>query len=117
MVNKGELMKKSGLVGAGCGVAMFAVFGLFQGALIGGAAGLAVARYIFGETTLQIMANELLPRVVVAASMLAGVLASCAFFVVTGAAAGVAGGWLLSLLHAPAEGALSARAVAVSEEE
>ena len=79
---------------------LFAVFGLLQGALLGGAAGLAIANHVFGETTLELMANEMLPRMILAGSMLAGVIFSFVFFVVTGAAMGAAGGFLLSLTHA-----------------
>jgi len=101
MVTRNELMKKCGLIGSGIGVALFAVFGLLQGALLGGAAGLAIANHVFGETTLELMANELLPRMIVAGSMLAGVIFSFVFFVITGAAMGAAGGFLLSLTQAP----------------
>lgn len=101
MVTRNELMKKCGLIGSGVGVALFAVFGLLQGALLGGAAGLAIANHVFGETTLQLMANELLPRMIVAGSMLAGVIFSFVFFVITGATLGAAGGFLLSLTQAP----------------
>ena len=110
MVTRSELMKKCGLIGSGVGVALFAVFGLLQGALLGGTAGLALANHVFGETTLVMMANELLPRMILAGSMLAGVIFSLAFFVITGAAMGVAGGFLLSLAHAPEKaGELAAR--------
>ena len=102
MVTRAELMKKTGLIGGGIGLALFAVFGLLQGAVLGGAAGVSIANYIFGETTLKLMANELLPRIVVVASMLAGVIVSCTVFVVIGACIGVAAGFLLSLLYAPA---------------
>ena len=103
MVTRSELMKKCGLIGSGLGVALFAVFGLLQGALLGGTAGLALANHVFGKTTLVLMANELLPRMILAGSMLAGVIFSCMFFVVTGAAIGVAGGFLMSLVHSPAK--------------
>ncbi len=69
--------------------------------LLGGAAGLAIANHVFGETTLELMANELLPRMIVAGSMLAGVIFSLVFFTVTGAAMGAAGGFLLSLTQSP----------------
>lgn len=116
MVTRNELMKKCGLIGSGVGVVLFAVFGLLQGALLGGAAGLAIANHVFGETTLELMANELLPRMIVAGSMLAGVIFSLVFFTVTGAAMGVAGGFVLSLTQAHAKtselsGELAAEAV------
>ena len=102
MVTRAELMKKTGLIGGGIGMALFAVFGLLQGAALGGAAGISIANRIFGATTLKLLANELLPRIIVVASMLAGVIVSCLVFVVTGACIGVAAGFLLGLLYAPA---------------
>ena len=98
MVSRGELMKKCGLVGSGIGLALFGVFGLLQGALLGGTAGIAIANHIFGANTFEVMGNDLLPRVIMAASMLAGVVVSCVMFVVTGGAIGAAGGFALSLL-------------------
>src|SRR5512143_385003 len=103
MVRKGDLVKRCGLVGAGIGMALFAVFGLLQGALLGGAAGLAVANHVFGANTLELMAGELVPRVIVAASMLSGVVLSFVMFVVAGAGAGAALGFSLALMTAPAE--------------
>ncbi|MBI5190565.1 MAG: hypothetical protein HZA22_07805 [Nitrospirae bacterium] len=97
MVEKSVLMKKCGVIGASIGVAMFAVFGLLQGAAIGGTAGLSLINYLFGETTLRLMANELLPRAVIAAAMLAGVGISFVAFVVAGSAIGAAGGYLVSV--------------------
>jgi hypothetical protein len=97
------VVKRCGLIGAGIGMALFAVFGLMQGALIGGTAGLAVANHIFGQTTLEIMADELLPRIIIAASMLTGVVLSLVAFVVGAAAAGAAFGYALALLATPAE--------------
>src|SRR5512143_28063 len=103
MVRKGDLVKRCGLVGAGIGTALFAVFGLLQGALLGGAAGLAVANHVFGAATLELMAGELAPRVIVAASMLAGVVISFVMFVVAGAGAGAALGFALALIAAPSK--------------
>lgn len=97
MIQKSVIIKKCGLIGSGGGLALFAVFGLLQGALIGGTAGIGIARYIFGAGTLEIMASDLLPRVVIAASMLAGVLVSCIAFVVMGGVIGAACGYALAL--------------------
>jgi hypothetical protein len=103
MVAKAELMKRSGLLGAGAGVGLFAIFGLLQGAVLGGTAGLSVAKHIFGATTLEIMANDLLPRIILAASMLAGVIVSLMVFVVAFACAGVAAGYLLGIMQEATE--------------
>jgi len=98
MATRTEIAKKCGLIGAGAGVCLYAVFGLLQGAAIGGAAGLGIAKYVFGSGTLALMANELLPRIVVAASMLAGVLVSCVAFVVSGGVAGALCGLAIGTL-------------------
>ena len=103
MVRKGEIMKRCGIIGAGAGLAMFGVFGFLQGALIGGAAGLSVANYVFGENTFALMANEILPRVIVAGSMIAGVVVSCTMFVVFFSVAGVAAGYALAMLQTAPE--------------
>ena len=71
MTTKTAIVKKCGLVGAGAGIALFAVFGLLQGALLGGTAGVAVANHIFGANTFEVMAGDLLPRIIVAACMVA----------------------------------------------
>jgi hypothetical protein len=99
MVTRGDLMKKCGLVGSGIGLALFAVFGLLQGAMLGGTAGIGIANYVFGANTFEVMGNDLLPRAIMAASMLAGVVISCVMFVVAGGAVGAAGGFALSLLR------------------
>lgn len=103
MTQRGELMKKCGLIGSGVGLALFGVFGLLQGALLGGAAGLGIANHVFGANTFEVMGNDLLPRIIIAASMLAGIIVSAIMFVVTGASVGVAGGFALSLLTGKAE--------------
>lgn len=103
MLKRADLMKKCGLIGSGLGLALFGIFGLLQGALLGGAAGLGIANHVFGENTFEVMGNDLLPRVIIAASMLAGVVVSAVMFVVVGTVAGAAAGFALSLLVSKAE--------------
>lgn len=98
MLKRADLMKKCGLIGSGLGIALFAVFGLLQGALLGGAAGLGIANHVFGANTFEVMGNDLMPRIIIAASMLAGVVVSCVMFVVIGTAVGAVAGFALSLL-------------------
>lgn len=98
MVTRTELAKRCGLIGAGAAICLYAFFGLMQGAAIGGAAGLGLANYLFGTSTLALMANEILPRIIVAASMLAGVVISCVSFVVAGGAVGAACGLALGMV-------------------
>jgi len=102
MVKRSEIMKKTGTLGGITGIALYAVFGLMQGAAIGGAAGLGLAKYLFGTGTLSIMANELIPRLVVAGSMVAGVLVSLIMFVTFSSAIGAVAGLALSYMVGPA---------------
>ena len=97
MTTKTAIVKKCGLVGAGAGIALFAVFGLLQGALLGGTAGVAVANHIFGANTFEVMAGDLLPRIIVAACMVAGVGVAFAILVSAGTMVGVVAGYLLAL--------------------
>jgi len=82
---KKELSKKMGLIGIGFGLIMFAVYGLFQGALIGGTAGLKLGCYLMGGGA---AGANLLVRGLAAVGMLTGVLLSAAMFVTSGFAAG-----------------------------
>jgi len=69
--------KKFGFVGAGVGLTLFALVGLLQGSLIGGAIGLDIVNSLFSEPA----GPSLLSRVIIAASMLAGVIVSGIVFV------------------------------------
>ncbi len=67
---KNTIAKKAGYIGAGIGLALFAIFGLLPGSLMGGAAGLNVAGWLFGMP----VQPGLIARVIVLAAMLTGVL-------------------------------------------
>ncbi|MGC2425168.1 MAG: hypothetical protein WA666_12540 [Nitrospirota bacterium] len=97
MTAKTAIVKRCGLVGAGAGIALFAVFGLLQGAMLGGTAGVAVANHIFGANTFEVMAGDVLPRIIVAACMVAGVGVAFAILVSAGTMIGVVAGYLLAL--------------------
>ena len=112
MSQKIDITKKCGLIGAGIGLALFAVFGLLEGAMIGGTAGIGIVNYIFGQGTLEIMGGELMPRIMIAASMLAGVMVSCIAFVVAGSVVGAAGGYVLAVSIGASE---AAEGMAVTE--
>ncbi len=84
---KNSISRKAAYIGAGSGLALFAVFGLLPGSLLGGAAGIKFAGMLFG---LPLEAG-IISRVIVLASMLVGVLvAGIAIVTATSAA-----GWLL----------------------
>ena len=78
------MAKKAAYVGAGAGVALFAIIGLLPGSLIGGSVGIKIAGALFGSP----VTSQLLPRVTVAVSMLLGVFLSGSLFVACGATIG-----------------------------
>lgn len=84
---KNTLSRKAAYLGAGAGLALFAIFGLLPGSLLGGAAGLKLAGMLF---TLPLEAG-LVSRAIVLASMLMGVVVS-GIVIVTAASTT---GWLL----------------------
>jgi hypothetical protein len=84
------IAKKAAYVGAGSGVALFAIIGLLPGSLIGGSVGVKIARMLFGSP----VTSELLPRATVALSMLLGVFLSGSIFVAGGAMTG----WMMGNL-------------------
>jgi hypothetical protein len=79
--------KKLAYMGAGCGVVLFAVFGLLPGSFLGGVMGLNVAGIFFGTPVDGGMA----PRMLVAASMVVGVMVSGMMFIM----ASTTVGWLI----------------------
>jgi hypothetical protein len=64
------ITRKTTYIGAGIGLALFALFGLLPGSLMGGAAGINIAGWLFGLP----LQPGLLSRLIVLASMLMGVL-------------------------------------------
>jgi hypothetical protein len=79
--------KKLAYIGAGCGVVLFAVFGLLPGSFLGGVMGLNIAGLFFGIP----VSAGLLPRMIVAASMVIGVMVSGTMFIM----ASTTLGWLI----------------------
>ncbi len=84
---KTSLAKRAAYIGAGAGMVLFALFGLLPGSLIGGAAGINVAGWIFGLP----LEPGIISRVVVLASMLVGVLVSGVAIVTAASSVG----WLM----------------------
>ncbi|MGE5300791.1 MAG: hypothetical protein ACM3MB_07480 [Acidobacteriota bacterium] len=79
--------KKLAYMGAGCGVVLFGVFGLLPGSFLGGVMGLHIAGSILGMP----VESGVLSRLIVAASMVAGVMVSGLMFITASSLAG----WLL----------------------
>jgi len=71
-MKRGEIAKKGLYVGIGAGLVLFVLAGLMPGSLIGGVIGLRIINAVTGGP----LGSELIPRVVVGVSMLAGIIAS-----------------------------------------
>ena len=69
---KTTIARKTAYIGAGVGLALFALFGLMPGSLLGGAMGINIAGWLFGLP----LQPGLISRIIVLASMLIGVLVS-----------------------------------------
>ncbi len=82
--------KKIAYMGAGCGVVLFAVFGLLPGSFLGGVMGLNVAGTLLGVP----VASGVASRLIVAVSMMAGVMVSGIMFITACTLAG----WLVGTI-------------------
>lgn len=89
--------KKLAYIGAGCGVVLFAVFGLLPGSFFGGVMGLNIAGTLLGYP----VASSVASRLIVAASMVAGVMVSGIIFIVASTTAGWLMGTVVDALRAP----------------
>jgi len=83
----GEMAKKGLYAGAGAGLVLFSLVGLLPGSFIGGVVGLSVAGSIFGLP----LSASVLPRLMVGASMVLGVMLAGVVCIAGGAMAG----WLI----------------------
>lgn len=81
---KHTIAKKTAYIGAGSGLALFALFGLLPGSLLGGAGGIKIAGMLFGLP----LESDLLARTIVLSSMLVGILVAGIALVTATAAVG-----------------------------
>jgi hypothetical protein len=79
--------KKLAYIGAGCGIVLFAAFGLLPGSFLGGVMGLNIAGTLLGVP----VTSGVISRLIVAVSMMVGVMVSGIMFVT----ASSLGGWLI----------------------
>lgn len=96
--------RKAGLAGAGIGLLLFLFVGLLYGSLIGGTMGLEIVNSVFHEAA----GVTLLSRVIVAASMLAGVIVSGIVFVGLSSSIGWAAGYVIGAVMEPKTAKLEA---------
>jgi len=96
---KATIAKKATFIGAGAGLVLFAIFGLIPGSLLGGAAGIKLAGFLYGLP----LEAEVISRAMVFASMLVGVLISGITIVTATSTTGwLAGSTADAILMAPA---------------
>ena len=69
---KNRISNKMTYLGLGAGLILFALFGILPGSLVGGAAGLSLAGQIFGAP----VAPGIMARMIIAVSMLTGIMVS-----------------------------------------
>jgi len=79
--------KKLMFIGAGCGIVLFAIFGLLPGSFLGGVMGLNIAGTLLGMP----VTSGILSRMIVAASMVVGVMVAGMVFITASSLAG----WLI----------------------
>jgi len=92
----GETARKMAYMGAGAGLVLFVLIGLFPGSLIGGVMGLTIAGSLFGSP----VSSALLPRLIVGLSMLLGIMGSGVIFIAGSASAGSLIGHAIDSLRA-----------------
>mgnify|MGYP001558587003 FL=1 len=102
-----EMASKGLYVGTGAGIILFVLVGLFSGSVIGGVIGLKIASSIFGGP----VSAAILPRIIVAVSMIMGILVSAMVFVL---GTGIAG-WTLGFIADAVRGGRTAAATEVRE--
>ncbi len=93
-MSSGDYAKRGLYVGTGAGIILFALVGLLPGSFIGGFIGLKMAEAIFGVA----MAGTIMARVLVAVSMMAGVMVSAVAFVFGAGVMGWAAGYAFEAL-------------------
>lgn len=93
------LAKKGLYVGTGTGIILFALVGLLPGSFVGGFIGLKMAEAIFGVA----MAGTILARVLVAVSMMMGVMVSALVFIFGAGVMGWAVGYALEAIKSSRE--------------
>ena len=97
MKTRDNIAKKAGLVGACIGLILFAGVGILYGSLIGGTMGLGIVNSVLGVAA----GATLISRVVVAASMLAGVIVSGIMFLTVCTSAGWLAGYIIGAVIEP----------------
>jgi small-conductance mechanosensitive channel len=110
---KNTISRRTAYIGAGAGLVLFALFGLMPGSLLGGAAGINIAGWLFGLP----LQPGLISRMIVLAAMLIGVLVAGIVIVTASTTVGwLVGKVLESGVHAKEAGAEKELSKAKTEE-
>lgn len=96
-----KLSKKFTYIGVGVGLVLFALVGLLPGSLLGGVMGLNIVGTLFGFP----VTSGVLQRIIIAASMLLGVMVTAIIFVVGCSTAGWLIGTAVDALRVPKKAA------------
>jgi hypothetical protein len=88
--------KKLAYLGAGCGIVLFAIYGLLPGSFLGGVMGLNIAGSLLGAP----VSSGILSRLIVAASMITGVMVSGVIFITAFSTTGWLTGTVIEALSA-----------------
>lgn len=103
-----DMARKGLYVGTGAGLVLFALVGLLPGSLIGGVIGLKVVGAVFGGP----LGSEILPRIMLALSMITGVMVSAAVCLIGSGMIGYSVGFLMDAVRSREEAAAEAPAAA-----
>jgi len=95
----GETAKRGLYVGIGAGLVIFVLAGLLPGSLIGGVIGLKFIQAVFGGP----MTAAILPRIILAVSMIMGVMASAVVCVLGPGLVGWSVGYMIDSARVTAE--------------
>ena len=105
MKTRDNIARKAGLVGACIGLILFAGVGVLYGSLIGGTMGLGIVNSVLGVAA----GATLISRVIVAASMLAGVIVSGIMFLTVCTSAGWLAGYIIGAVIEPKTAVVAAQ--------
>lgn len=108
MKTTGDMAKKGLYVGTGAGLVLFALAGLLPGSLIGGVIGLKVVGALFGGP----LTSAILPRIILAMSMVTGVMAAAAVCLLGSGVVGYSIGFLMDSVRSGAKAGVEAPAAA-----
>jgi len=95
---RNEIGKKCALLGGVAGLVLYALFGLLQGAVFGGTGGLLLVNWLFGRGAVEMMAGELITRVIIGGAMVVGVLVSLVMFLTISSVAGYVVGYAIGMM-------------------